>query len=148
MKRNLKSDNQSIVLVGGCFDILHPGHIIFLEKAKAAGDSLVVLLESDQKVRELKGQGRPIHTQKERAILLQALRSVDKVVMLPYLNNEDAYDQVIQKIKPSIIAIAFGHNNVYYHRRSAKKVGAKLKYVTKMIGHYSTSKILSYNHNK
>ncbi|MBI2020497.1 adenylyltransferase/cytidyltransferase family protein [Candidatus Daviesbacteria bacterium] len=133
---------KKVVLVGGCFDILHPGHIIFLEKAKAAGDSLVVLLESDQKVKELKGQGRPIHTQKERAKLLQALRSVDQVVMLPYLDNEEDYDEIVAKIKPHIIAATYGDTNIHHYQRAAKLIDAKLRYVTKMVGNYSSSRIL------
>ena len=65
---------MKIVLVGGCFDILHLGHVVFLEKAKKEGDVLVVLLESDEKVRFLKGKGRPVHTQSERAEILSALK--------------------------------------------------------------------------
>ena len=76
------------VLAGGCFDVLHPGHIVFLEKAKKAGDYLVVLLESDKKIRKLKGKGRPVHSQKERAEILSALKSVDSVVCLPYMEND------------------------------------------------------------
>ena len=140
-REKLKKLEKRIVLVGGCFDILHPGHIIFLEKAKKAGDIVIVFLESDQKVKELKGNGRPIHTQKDRAKILSALKSVDFVVMLPYLDNGKDYDELISKIKPDVIALTFGDENTH-HKRSAKLVGAKLKYVTKMIGNHSSSRIL------
>src|SRR3990167_9728836 len=83
--KDLKKQGKVVVLAGGCFDILHPGHVIFLEKAKKTGDILVVLLESDQKVKELKGINRPVHTQIDRAQVLFALRAVDYVVMLPYM---------------------------------------------------------------
>lgn len=134
---------KKTVLVGGCFDILHPGHVIFLEKAKSAGHFLIVLLESDEKVRQLKGPKRPVHTQKERAKILQALDCVDRVVCLPFIENDSEYDLIIKKIKPDIIAVSSGYGNVNHHRRSAKLVGAKLKFVTAKIGNYSSSKILT-----
>lgn len=137
-----KNSFKKIVLVGGCFDILHPGHIIFLKKAKQAGDFLVVLLESDQRVRELKGEGRPIHSQKERATVLKAIKFIDNVVMLPYMKNDQEYDLLIKKMKPDIIATTLGDKNIHHYQRSAKKAGAQLKFVTKFIKGYSTTKIL------
>ena len=137
-----KKKGQKIVLVGGCFDVLHPGHVIFLQKAKESGDSLIVLLESDQKIRKLKGVKRPIHTQKERTRILLALKSVDRVIPLKFMETAKEYDGLILKIKPDIIATTEGHPNAHHYQRSAKLVGAKLKYVTKMIGGYSSSKIL------
>lgn len=133
---------RKTVLVGGCFDVLHPGHVIFLEKAKQAGDILIVLLESDKKVRELKGVKRPVHTQKERALVLSSLRSVDKVIPLPYMKDEKSYDRLILKIKPDIIAATKGDSNIIHHQRAAKLSGAKIKIVTKVIGNHSTSNIL------
>lgn len=133
------------ILVGGCFDVLHPGHVIFLEKAKKAGDILIVLLESDERVKKLKGIKRPVHTQKERARVLSALKSVDHIVSLPNIEREDQYNEIVRKIKPDIIAVTEGDPNALYHIRSAKKVGAKIKYVTKIIGNHSTSRILNEN---
>ncbi|MEK7617106.1 MAG: adenylyltransferase/cytidyltransferase family protein [Patescibacteria group bacterium] len=135
--------SKKVVLVGGCFDVLHPGHVIFLEKAKKAGDKLVVLLESDEKVKKLKGVKRPVHNQDERVQVLLALKSVDEVIKLPFIETEREYDEIIKKIKPDIIATAKGYENSHHHERSAKKVGAKIKYVTKIIGNHSTSRILS-----
>lgn len=140
-RQNLKKIGKSVVLVGGCFDVLHPGHVIFLEKAKKTADSLVILLESDQKIRQLKGVNRPVHNLRQRAKILSSLRSVDYVVMLPYIDNEKSYDQLVAQIEPDIIAVTYGDNNAH-HQRSAKLIGAKLKYVTKMIGNHSTSRIL------
>jgi len=136
---------KKVVLVGGCFDVLHPGHVIFLEKAKKEGDKLVVLLESDERVKKLKGVKRPVHSQTERARVLSALKSVDHVILLPILNKEEEYDEIVQKIKPDIIAVTRGDPNTNYHKRSAKKVGAKIKYVTKIVGNHSTSRILNEN---
>lgn len=142
--KHLKKQAKKIVLAGGCFDVLHPGHVVFLEKAKKAGDLLVVLLESDEKIKKIKGVNRPVHTQKERAQVLSALRFVDYVVMLPFMVMEQDYDQIISKIKPDIIALTKGYANANHHERSAKQVGAKLKYITKIIGDHSTSRILGH----
>lgn len=131
-----------LVLAGGCFDVLHPGHIVFLEKAKRAGDSLLVLLESDQKIKKLKGQGRPVHTQKDRAKILAALEFVDFIVCLPFMEKDIEYDELIAKIKPDIIAATYGDKEIGFKKRTAQKVGAKLKFVTKMVGTHSTSGIL------
>ena len=143
LSKSLRNMDKVIVLAGGCFDVLHPGHVIFLEKAKRAGDILIVLLESDEKVRKLKGDNRPVQTQEERAKVLSALRSVDYVVMLPFIDQDSEYDNLIGKIRPDIIAATRGDTKVDHHLRLAKITGAKLSYVTEMIRDYSTSKILN-----
>lgn len=130
------------VLVGGCFDVLHPGHVIFLERAKKQGDFLVVLLEPDEKVKKLKGIKRPVHNQRERAKVLLALKSVEKVIMLPNFQTEKQYDKLVKRVKPDVIAATKG-TDVRHLQRSARFVGAKFKYVTNMVGDYSTSKILN-----
>lgn len=141
--RNLKKQGKVIVLAGGCFDVLHPGHVIFLEKAKSVGDILIVLLESDQSVKKLKGKDRPVHSQKMRAKVLSALEAVDFVLLLPTATSQEIYEQTIDQIKPDIIAITKGYADIKYHKRSAKMTGAKLVYVTNMIGNFSTSRILN-----
>ena len=132
---------KKTVLVGGCFDILHLGHIIFLEKAKQKGDTLVVLLESDEAVRFLKGAGRPINPQKTRAKILSSLKSVDKVVLLKNKMTDKDYDFLIQKIKPAIIATTKNDPYIHHKMRQAKLVGAKVAEVTKNIANYSSSKL-------
>lgn len=132
---------KKVVLVGGCFDILHPGHVIFLEKARKQGDILIVLLESDQKIKQLKGHGRPVHSQQDRALVLSSVRFVDFIIPIPYFDKEKEYDAVIEKIRPHIIATTRGISD-HHHQRSAQKIGAKLKYVTNIIGDYSTTRIL------
>lgn len=141
--KNLRKSKKKIVLVGGCFDVVHPGHIGFLQKAKKAGDILIVLLESDQSVRALKGKDRPVHSQSMRAKVLSALEAVDLCLLLPATISEQIYDQIIDQIKPDIIAVTRGYANIKYHRRAAKMIGARFVYVTDMIGNFSTSRILS-----
>ena len=99
---------KKIVLVGGCFDILHYGHIYFLKRAKKLGDMLVVALESDENTRKLKGPKRPIHTQKQRAEMLKSLRFVDKVITLPPMKSDLDYKKLVHRVNPDIIAITDG----------------------------------------
>jgi FAD synthetase len=121
----IKNLPKNTVLVGGCFDILHLGHIVFLEKAKAAGDYLVVLLESDETIKRLKGTKRPINSQADRAKLLSAIKFVDYIILLPEMKNED-YDQLILNLKPSVIATTKGDPGIIHKKRQSKLVEAKL----------------------
>lgn len=130
-------------MVGGCFDLLHPGHLIFLEQARKAGDILMVLLESDDKVKFLKGDNRPVYTQTARAKVLSAVRFIDYVVKLPVMKSDIEYDQLVVKIKPDIIAISSKDKKNIHHRRAAKLSGGKLKLVTESIGDYSSTKLLN-----
>ena len=79
----LRSAGKKIVATNGCFDLLHVGHVRYLQAARALGDLLVVGLNSDRSVHELKGAGRPITTQSERAEILAALACVDLVTIFP-----------------------------------------------------------------
>jgi len=87
-----------IVFTNGCFDVLHRGHVEYLEKSKALGDKLIVGLNSDASVRELK-PGRPINSQDDRMAVLLALRWVDEVIIF----DEPTPLQLIHRIKPDII---------------------------------------------
>ena len=124
-----KSENR-IVLVGGCFDILHIGHVRFLSEARKMGDYLIVLLESDEKVKRLKGKSRPVFIQKERAEMLSALQCVDLVVLLPMMENDGDYLDLIHKIRPDIIAVTENDPNIQKKQGQANEVGGKLKIVS------------------
>lgn len=142
ISQGLKKQNSKIVLAGGCFDVLHQGHTVFLQKAKTIGDKLIVLLESDEKVKSLKGVSRPIHNQYDRAKALSRLEIIDYIVMLPFLKTNAQYDQLVSNIRPDVIAVTAKDENIH-HQRVAKLVGAKLETVTKVIGNYSTSSFTS-----
>ena len=103
-----RNHKVKVVLVGGCFDILHYGHISFLEKAKSLGDCLIVALESDENVKKLKGPGRPIHNQNQRKKMLESLRFVNKVIALPPMKSDSDYEKLVRKVNPDIIAITQG----------------------------------------
>lgn len=141
LSKTFRSEGKKIVLAGGCFDILHLGHVLFLEKAKQYGDILFVWVESDRSVTQRKGSDRPIHTQKERLRMLAALQAVDYVITLPFLQTDQAYDQVVKKIKPAIIATTKGDSNSVHKKRSAKLIGARLVYVTNQIPNKSSSRL-------
>jgi FAD synthetase len=134
--------HKSVVLVGGCFDVLHLGHIIFLEKAKKLGDKLVVLLEADENIKKDKGNNRPINNQENRAKILMSLKTVDKVIKLPEMKNDEEYFNLIKKISPTIIAVTDGDKRIFQKKEQAKKIGAKLIKVTKVIPYQSTSRIV------
>ena len=95
----LKQRGKKIVFTNGCFDILHVGHVKYLEIAKSFGDVLILGLNSDESVRALKGESRPINTQDDRAYILSALESVDYVV--PF--ESDTPYELIRLIKPNIL---------------------------------------------
>ena len=80
-RRLWRETGRVVVLTNGCFDLLHPGHIALLEAARREGDILVVALNSDVSVRRLKGEGRPLVSQTERAEILLALEPVDRVLV-------------------------------------------------------------------
>ena len=97
--KRLKQQNKKIVFTNGCFDILHRGHISYLDIAKSFGDILIVGLNSDNSVRTLKGENRPINNEDDRAFILGALESVDYVVKF----SEDTPLNLIELIKPDIL---------------------------------------------
>lgn len=137
----LKSQNKKTVLAGGCFDILHLGHITFLEKARSKGDYLILLLESDQKIKQQKGNDRPINDQKTRAKILSLIQVVDLIIMLPLLDADSDYDQLITKLSPDIIAITKDDPQLLHKKRQAKLTNAKLIEVVARIKNQSTSRL-------
>jgi rfaE bifunctional protein nucleotidyltransferase chain/domain len=94
-----KELNKSIVFTNGCFDIIHPGHVSYLYESKRLGDILIIGLNSDNSVKRLKGEGRPINNQNDRAIVLGALKPVDYVVLF----DEDTPYNLIKSLKPDIL---------------------------------------------
>jgi len=124
-----KEDKGRIVLAGGCFDILHIGHVRFLSKAKKMGDYLIILLESDEKVKKLKGKNRPIFTQEIRAEMLSALICVDLVVVLPMMENDSDYLKLVMKIKPHIIAVTENDLRIEKKKLQAEIVRGEMRVI-------------------
>lgn len=95
----LRSKGKKIVFTNGCFDILHFGHVYYLQQAKKQADILIVGLNSDKSIRRIKGKNRPIVCQQDRAGVLAGLESVDYIVIF----NEDTPLETISAIKPDIL---------------------------------------------
>ncbi len=132
---------KKIVLAGGCFDLFHYGHLIFLKKAKAAGDFLIILLESDDFIRKSKKR-EPIHNQNQRAVILSSISYVDLIVKIPYFKSDDQYLDVVRMIRPSIIAVSEGDVNFEKKGKQAKIANCKIKIVTKLVSKFSSQKII------
>jgi rfaE bifunctional protein nucleotidyltransferase chain/domain len=94
-----KRNGRRVVFTNGCFDLLHPGHIETLEKARSLGDALVVGVNGDRSVRDMKGEGRPILPEQERAEMLAALECVDGVVIF----NEPTPRRIIAALLPDVL---------------------------------------------
>jgi D-beta-D-heptose 7-phosphate kinase / D-beta-D-heptose 1-phosphate adenosyltransferase len=96
----VRSAGGTVVATGGCFDLLHAGHVRMLESARALGDCLVVCLNSDRSVRRLKGDGRPVVGERDRAAVLRALGCVDDVILF----DEETPERVIERLRPALWA--------------------------------------------
>jgi D-glycero-beta-D-manno-heptose 1-phosphate adenylyltransferase len=95
----LRAQGRTIVFTNGVFDLLHPGHLRYLAQARALGDALIVGVNSDRSVRAVKGEGRPVAPEHERVEILEALRSVDAVVVF----DEDTPHQLIAALQPDVL---------------------------------------------
>jgi rfaE bifunctional protein nucleotidyltransferase chain/domain len=95
----LRREGRRVVFTNGCFDLLHPGHVRYLAQARALGDALIVALNSDASVRQLKGQSRPILKERERAEVMAALACVDYVTIF----EEETPRQLIAALLPDVL---------------------------------------------
>lgn len=133
--------NKKVVLVGGCFDILHHGHIQFLENASKQGDFLIVALEPDEKIIKQKKRN-PIHTQKIRAYNLASLRYVDEILLLPVLTTYEDYATLVNRVKPNIIAVTRDDPQIQNKMNQAHKVNAQVVVVSEKLPNLSTTLII------
>ena len=100
LRDTLDLQGKKLVFTNGCFDLLHAGHVRYLEQARALGDAMVVALNSDESVRALKGPDRPLNTECDRAEVMSALRAVDAVVVF----NDERATSLIEAIRPHVYA--------------------------------------------
>lgn len=136
-------ERKKVVLVGGCFDVLHYGHVQFLQQAKKEGDVLVVALEADEFIRNQKKR-TPIHTQQQRAEILTSLHVVDHVILLPLLKSNEEYAELVEKVHPAIIAVTDGDPNILHKQHHATLVNAEVKVVSSLLSDFSTTQIMNY----
>ena len=127
-----------IVLANGCFDVLHVGHIRYLEGAKALGDVLVVGVNSDDQVRRLKGAGRPVTSEAERAEVVAAIESVDLVTIF----REPTVTELLLDLKPDIHAKGTDYTeDTVPEREVVRSYGGRVAIVGDPKGH-STSEMI------
>jgi D-beta-D-heptose 7-phosphate kinase/D-beta-D-heptose 1-phosphate adenosyltransferase len=133
-----KRNGQRVVFTNGCFDLLHPGHVRVLEEARALGDVLVVAINTDASVRDMKGASRPILPEAERAEILAAMAAVDYVVAFA----EPTPREIIARVLPNVLVKGgdWGANEIV-GRSEVEAAGGRVVSVPIEPGH-STSAIL------
>src|ERR1700726_3136154 len=137
-----KYAGKAIVFTNGCFDILHAGHVRYLAAAKRLGDILVVGLNGDASVRELKGEGRPLNSQEDRAEVMAALEAVDYVIIF----GEKRVDNLLREVRPRIYAKGGDYtvNSLDPDEMAAlKDIGAKIELLPLVPGKSTSNLILS-----
>ena len=133
-----KLSGQKIVFTNGCFDILHRGHVEYLTEAKACGDKLVTALNSDSSVRSLKGEARPIQSQEDRAVILDALESVDLVVIF----DQETPAKIIKKLLPNVLVKGGDYTpDTIFGADIVTENGGEIKVIPFRSG-YSTSSVI------
>lgn len=137
-----KAKSNGTVLVGGCFDVLHPGHLEFLKLSKSKGNNLVVLLESDENVRKMKGEKRPLNNQLVRAENISNIQFVDAVILLKKPESSQYYYNLVKLLEPDIIAVTSLDPLIKVKKDQAKMVGGKVVEVMKRDLRYSTTKMV------
>jgi D-glycero-beta-D-manno-heptose 1-phosphate adenylyltransferase len=136
----LRSAGKRIVATNGCFDLLHVGHVRYLQSARALGDLLVIGLNGDRSVRELKGAGRPITTESDRAEILAALECVDVVTIFP----EARATKFLATVRPAIYVKGGDYTAETLNQEERvflKQIGAAIRLIPFQEG-YSTSELL------
>ena len=136
--RSLRNKGKKIVFTNGCFDIIHVGHVDYLSRARRLGDILVVGLNSDSSVRKIKGKGRPINKESDRAKVLSSLCFVDYVTIF----NEATLENLIKKVRPDILVKGGDWKARDIVGSSfVKRYGGKIKRISFVKG-YSTTSII------
>lgn len=136
----LRAAGKKLVATNGCFDLLHVGHVRYLQTARALGDLLAVGLNSDRSVRELKGSGRPIITESDRAEVLAALGCVDLVTIFPEMRAT----RFLAAARPAIYVKGGDYSSEALNeeeRAALKQIGAEIHFIPFEPGH-STSHLL------
>lgn len=139
VRRKLKDEGKKVVFTNGCFDILHAGHVDYLSKAKALGDILIVGMNSDSSIRNIKGELRPIISEAERAFLVANLKAVDYVTLF----DENTPGELIHELIPDILVKGadWSVENIV-GRDTVEENGGEVRTI-KFVSQQSTSKIIN-----
>ncbi len=133
---------EGIVLAGGCFDVIHLAHIKFLKLAKEKGQFLVLLLESDENIRQMKGKYRPVNNQITRAENLSKLETVDYIILLKKPTSSNYYENIVKSIQPDIIAVTKGDPMLSVKKLQAEEVNGKVIEVMERNKEFSSTRII------
>jgi rfaE bifunctional protein nucleotidyltransferase chain/domain len=136
----VRSAGKKIVATNGCFDLLHVGHVRYLQAARALGDLLIVGLNGDRSVHELKGAGRPITTQSDRAEILAALECVDLVTIFPEIRAM----KFLAAVRPTVYVKGGDYSSETLDDEESallKEIGAEIRLISFETG-YSTSGLI------
>ena len=139
--RRLRAEGKRVAATNGCFDILHVGHVRYLAAARKLGDVLVVGLNGDDSVRQLKGEGRPVNREQDRAEVLTALESVDYVTIFP----EKRATNFLRAAQPAVYAKGGDYTTTTLHpeeRAILEQFGTRIEIIPFEKG-YSTSELLT-----
>ena len=127
---------QTYVFTNGCFDVIHPGHVALLHQARRLGHYLMVAINSDRSVRELKGPGRPLQDEAARAIVLAALQDVDGVVVF----DEETPLELIRKLEPDVLVKGGDYTpDQVVGREDVERAGGSVVIVPLVPGHSSSA---------
>ena len=133
-----RAKGAAVVFTNGCFDVLHAGHVRYLTKARAMGDFLVIGLNSDASVRRLKGNGRPINTENDRAEVLDALRAVDAVTIF----GEPTAEELIAMVRPDVYVKGGDYTlETLPEAKIVKEYGGRVEFVPLVEGRSTTNVI-------
>src|SRR5881394_2717546 len=136
-----RESGRKLVFTNGCFDLLHAGHVRYLQAARALGDALFVAINGDESVRELKGEGRPLNRAEDRAEVIAALECVDHVVIFP----EVRATQLLEIVRPAIYVKGGDYTEDSLHadeRAALERIGTEIRILPFETGH-STSGLLA-----
>ncbi len=137
-REELRRSGRTLAVTNGCFDLLHRGHAVYLERARSEADALLVLVNSDASVRALKGPTRPLQCQEDRAFLLCALKPVDKAVIF----DSPRCDRELELLAPDVYVKGGDYtaeNLDPGERKALEKSGSRLVFVSFVPGHSSTN---------
>ena len=143
--KKLHDAGKTVAATNGCFDILHAGHVKYLQKSKSYADYLIVLLNSDKSVKSIKGNSRPINPENDRAEVLTALSCVDFVVMF----DENSPAALLDEIKPDVYTKGADYNmETLPEREIMIKNGIKVEFIDLVLGKSTTSLIEKINNKE
>lgn len=144
LRKSLKQQNKKVVFTNGVFDLIHAGHVDYLTKAKVLGDILIVGMNSDESVKRIKGDKRPILLEDERAFVISSLKPVDYVVLF----DEDTPQKLIDDIVPDILVKGADWSiDKIVGRETVEKNGGEVKTI-EFVNLQSTSKIIELIKNR